>query len=306
MKIDKIFIFILFFFLTGQVNLSGQKVVKAKGYCKIPIARNMSIAQAEADVKACAQREAIANAFGTSITQEDIIRSNNIQNGNKATGSSLFQSFGTLEVRGEWIRTISEPTIKRIIGEKGDDFIECEIEGEVRELKRKKAAFESYPLSSENDVKSKVSEFANDQFVYLYFRSPRKGYLNVYLDDGANTVQLLPYKSSLLENIPVEADKMYIFFSRNKHEGTERVDEYRLSAEKEVEQNVFYILFSPRPFRRPILNNDNLKLSESDRNAGFTFPKYTSSIKFLNYLQEQRLYDSDLELLSIPVLITNK
>jgi len=306
MKIDRIFVLFLFLFLTGHYNLSGQKVVKARGYCKIPIARNISRAQAEADVIACAQKDAIANAFGTSITQEDIIRSNNVQSGNKATGSTSFQSFGTLEVKGEWIKTISEPAIKIINGDKGDDFIECEIVGEVRELKRKEVAFESYPLSSENDTKSKVNEFANDQFVYLYFRSPRKGFLNVFLDDGTNTFQLLPYKSSLLENVPVEADKIYIFFSKNKQEGTERVDEYRLTAEKETEQNVFYILFSPRAFRKPILNNDNTKLSEIDLKNGFTLPKYTSSLKFLSYLQDQRRFDSDLELLRIPVQITNK
>lgn len=307
MKIDKIFVLFLFIFLTGHFNLSGQKVVKSRGYCKIPIVRNISRAQAEADVIACAQKEAIANAFGTSITQEDIVRSNNVQTGNKATGSTSFQSFGTLEVKGEWIKTVSEPTIKIINGEKGgDDFIECEIVGEVRELKRKKAAFESYPLSSENDTKSRVNEFANDQFVYLYFRSPRKGFLNVYLDDGTNTFQLLPYKSSLLENVPVEADKIYVFFSRKKNEGVERVDEYRLNTEKESEQNVFHVMFSPRPFRKPILNNDNSKLSESDQRSGFTLPKYTSSPKFLNYLQELRLFDSDLELSSFPVLITNK
>jgi hypothetical protein len=303
--IDKHLTLFFIFFLALVLTASSQKVVNASGYCKIRIERNMSLEQAIKDVVACAKKNALEQVFGTQITQEDIIRSNNVQKGMEATGSTVFQSVGSFEVKGEWIETKSEET-KRLVGENGDDFIECNIKGKVRELKRKSASFEAYPLSVADNPKSRATDFLNDQSVYLYFRSPSKGFLNVYLDDGANSFQLLPYKSSQLINLPVEADKVYVFFSKNTVKDGERVDEYQLSAEKPQEQNTFYVLFSTKSFPKPILNNDNASLSESDLKSGFTLPKYTSTPKFLSYLQELRTYNPDIELSNFTVLISKK
>jgi hypothetical protein len=304
-KIDNYTILFFISFLALVLTASGQKVVNASGYCKIRIERNMSLEQATKDVVACAKKNALEQVFGTQITQEDIIRSNSVQKGMEATGSTVFQSFGSFEVKGEWIETKSEET-KRLVGENGDDFIECNIKGKVRELKRKPASFETYPLSVADNPKSKATDFLNDQSVYLYFRSPSKGFLNVYLDDGSITQQLIPYKRSQLVNLPVEADKVYIFFSKNNVNGGDRVDEYQLSAEKPQEQNTFYVLFSPNPFAKPILNNDNSTLSESDLKSGFSLPKYTTTPKFMSYLQDLRNYNQDIELSNFTVLISKK
>lgn len=141
--------------------------------------------------------------------------------------------------------------------------IKVSIDGKAREIKNASIDIEAKLLRNGTEEKYESDEFRNGDDLYLYFKSPINGYLAVYLLDE-NTQQvfcLLPYKSSGEPAYKIIHDKPYVFFSCQKaEEKPSEVDEYTMTCEHLIEQNIIYIVFSPNMFAKAFAEDENIGL----------------------------------------------
>ena len=236
--------FLISILLMAVVAMYAQKVQKVTATYTYHAPENVTLEEAKRTALDRAKIQAIADAFGTLVTQSNstIIKNTNGE-------SSLdFVSIGGSDVKGEWIETIGEPRYD-INFTDHNLIIKCYVTGKAREIASAKIEFVAKTLRNGTDNRFEDVNFRNGDDLYLYFLSPISGYLAAYLfDEMAQTVYcILPYKSQTFSAYPIEANKEYVLFSKKDADKSERaiVDEYTLSCENNKEFNTLYILFSP-------------------------------------------------------------
>ena len=111
----------------------------------------------------------------------------------------------------------------------------------------------------------------------------------------------MPYKNSKnTSSIKVEADKEYIFFSKNKDLLKEPVDELTtyLSKNNTPEVNKIFIIFSPENnIIKPILNTNN------NTNEKFEMPDSIYSLEFQKWIQKIKSYNKEIQILTKYITI---
>mgnify|MGYP006903494796 CR=1 FL=1 len=244
--------------LLNLLHLSAQQIEKVHGEYTYHVPDNVSLEEGKRTALERAKIQALADVFGTLVSQKN---STIVKNEN-GKSSVDFLSIGGSDVKGEWIETIGEPTFD-IYYESNMLTIKVCIDGKAREIKNAAIDFEAKLLRNGTEEKYESDEFRNGDDLYLYFKSPINGYLAVYLLDE-NTQQvfcLLPYKSSGDPAYKIVHDKPYIFFSCQKaEENPNEVDEYTMTCEHSMEQNIIYIVFSPNMFAKAFAEDENIKL----------------------------------------------
>ncbi|MDE7421336.1 MAG: DUF4384 domain-containing protein [Muribaculaceae bacterium] len=227
--------------------LFSQKIQKVSAKYTYYAPETMSIEEAKRTALKYAQIQAIADEFGSIVTQSTSLMSSD-KNGQF---DEKFFSLAETDVKGEWIETIGEPVYDIQFGDHVI-AVTCDIKGKAREITQAKVEFIAKPLRNGTSLKYESTEFRDGDDLYLYFQSPVDGFLSVYLlDEMAQTVySILPYKSDNIATVPIVANSEYIFFSVRDAEKIDRgkVDEYKLSCNLEKEYNTMYILFSPSQF----------------------------------------------------------
>lgn len=255
MKLRCVFILLLFLNL---LSISAQKIEKVHGEYTYHVPDNVSMEEGKRTALKRAKIQALADAFGTLVSQNN---STIVKNEN-GKSSVDFLSIGGSDVKGEWIETIGEPKLD-IFYESNMLTIKVSIDGKARKIKNAGIDFEAKLLRNGTEKKFESDEFRNGDDLYLYFKSPINGYLTVYLLDE-NTQQvfcLLPYKSSGEPAYKIIHDKPYIFFSCQKaEEKPNEVDEYTMTGEHSMEQNTIYIVFSPNMFAKAFAEDENVGL----------------------------------------------
>ena len=244
--------------LMNLLTISAQKIEKVHGEYTYHVPDNISLEEGKRTALERAKIQALADAFGTLVSQNN---STIIKNEN-GKSSVDFLSIGGSDVKGEWIETIGEPKFD-IFYESNMLTIKVTIVGKAREIKNANIDFEAKLLRNGTEEKFESDEFRNGDDLYLYFKSPINGYLAVYLLDE-NTQQvfcLLPYKSSGEPAYKIVHDKPYIFFSCQKaEENPNEVDEYTMTCEHSMEQNTIYIVFSPNMFAKAFAEDGSIGL----------------------------------------------
>lgn len=255
MRLRCIFILLM---LLNLLSVSAQKIKKVHCEYTYHVPDNVSLEEGKRTALERAKIQALADAFGTLVTQNNstIVKNENGQS------TIDFLSIGGSDVKGEWIQTVGEP-IFDIFYEGNMLTIKVSVDGKAREIKNASIDFEAKLLRNGTDEKFESDEFKNGDDLYLYFKSPVNGYLAVYLLDE-NTQQvfcLLPYKSSGEPAYKIIHDKPYVFFSCQKAEETpNEVDEYTMTCEHSVEQNTIYIVFSPNMFAKVFAEDESVGL----------------------------------------------
>ncbi|MTI32961.1 hypothetical protein [Xanthovirga aplysinae] len=268
-----------------------QKLFRSKGTAKVKIDPQISKTEARAKARELAIINAIEEKFGSYVEQETNI---DIEN-----GQTKFKVIGNTRVKGEWVKTLREDyteDLRSIEGEYGKEYelwIECEIEGKVREVQQVKVEFEAIPLNCPNKI-CRTTEFQQEEPFYLYFRSPVNGHLSVFMVEEDEAYRLLPYQQ-MAENytdaVPIKEDQPYIFFSTEeehqyyKEFNQQIVDELVLTTEKEIEYVQLYLIFSSNEFQKPLL--DPMIYSREE----FHTPKSLSKGNFQKWLREIRTLD---------------
>lgn len=282
-----------FLFCLIAIVASAQKVKTVGTSVTYYAPETMSLEEAKRNALNRAQIEAIANEFGTIISQNNASIVSN-QNGDSRTD---FISITESDVKGEWIETLDPPKYDINF----DDHllvVTCTVKGKAREIETSKIDVISKPLRNGREVRNESYEFKEGDDLYLYFKSPVDGYLTVFLvDEPSQTVYCaLPYRNSDGNPQKIQADKDYILFSPQDAELSQRsyVDEYVMTANSEKEFNDFYILFSPEPFNKP-----SLKTEEND-----IIPKKIDYHSFQKWLSKLRSKNSNLSLSKILITIS--
>lgn len=253
---------------------------------------NMTIEEAKRTAVERAKIQAIADAFGTIVSQTNTTR---VENSN-GKSSVDFLSIGGSDVKGEWIETIGEPSIS-VSYDKNVLVIKVYIKGRAREITTSSIDIQTHILCNGIDEKSMSTAFKNGDDLYLSFLSPVSGYLSVYLVDSENVAYcLLPYRNQTDGIYKVEANRQYIFFKESEAPERERamVDEYTMTCSRSLEQNNIYVLFSP-----------NLYTKASDRFSEESLPRELTFEKFQKWLQNAKKRDVAFQSQVYTIQISN-
>lgn len=285
--------FIIFVLFLISLNVYGQKRVRVKATYTYHANRNETPADAERIALLRAQIKAIEEAFGVNVSET--------ASGITSTQSDedFFSSYSNSSVKGEWVETIGSP-----VYEYGFDdripVITCTVEGYVKEIKGIRTDFEVKILKNSPNLRFVSNEFNNGDEMYLYFKSPVAGYLNVFLicKDDDTALCLLPYRESNEGAFKVDADREYFFFSKDKATiDPDFVDEYTLTSDRQTELDDLVIIFSPEKF-----NKVSLQLKEEE----LTAIKETTVDKFNKWRAKLQTKINDITLENISIKISNQ
>ncbi|MDR2963180.1 MAG: DUF4384 domain-containing protein [Bacteroidales bacterium] len=255
-------------FVTGillfSANLWAQKAVKVCGEYTYYAPENVSIEQAKRMALDRARLQIVAEKFGTNISQNNVTM---LINENEQS-DVRFRSLMSSEAKGEWLSDASEPQFT--VAYKQDMLIvKVEACGNVREKQYNAPNFAAKVLRNGTEPKFESTDFTHNDDMFLWFRSPTAGYAAVYLVDETNTAYcLLPYRNDSQGSMKIQHGKDYVFFSKQlaHYISPALVDEYSLTASKDVEYNFLYIIFSPNEFYKA---NDMQANSQLPRQLSF-------------------------------------
>ena len=283
--------FVPVLFALFPIGLSAQKVKTVSGSYEYHAPKNISMEEAERIALERAKLQAIADEFGTVVSQSNFT---SVSNRNGESDVDFF-SLGGSETKGEWIETLGEPQFNRSFDEEGNLIIRVTVKGRIREIKQAQIAIEAKVLCNGTDLKFERSDFRNGDDLYLYFKSPVDGYLNVYLlDEATKSVYcLLPYRKSRHGAVFVEHDEGYLFFSKKSAgEYSSEVDEYVMTCSRDMERNILYVMFSPNEFAK-----SSLEKSPNTR------PHQITWIDFQKWIKRNRSRDDDFNVKAIEITI---
>ena len=280
-------VFVLYL-LTFSLVVSAKDWVKICGEERYVVPENVSLRDAKNEALMRAKANALAERFGTIIHQgtTSVIKENNV-----GLNEYFIQTTGQ-ELRGEWIEDIGQP-IYRILFENEMQIVEVSICGKARKRKFAEIDFVAKVMRNDTDNRSETEKFQSGDAFYLYFRTPIKGYLSVYLiDENQQATCLLPYQHQSFHSVAVDANTDYVFFSLKESIDNDFVDEYILTANDDVVQNQLYIIFSPNEF---VKANDEYKTSNL---------RELSFADFQTWLTKNRVYDEKMQVIRKVLTIT--
>lgn len=281
------------FLLVVAVLTHAQKVQKVTATYTYHAPENVTLEHAKATALDRAKIQAIADAFGTIVSQTNSTRLEN-HSGKTAVD---FLSIGGSDVRGEWIETIGEPQYE-ISYEQGMLVIRASVKGRIREIVSAAIDISARVLRNGTEDRFESEEFRSGDDLYLSLISPVDGYLTVYLVDAEQRAFcLLPYRSQRDGIYKVVANRRYLFFNIKEGELQERqyIDEYRVTCEHSLEQNQLYIVFSPQPFAKA-----------ADNATTETLPRELDFKEFQKWLVRCRAKDKQMLSVSKKIVIKSK
>lgn len=276
--------------MTFTSSVFSQKLKTVEGEYTYHAPENVTMEQAKRTALDRAMIQALADEFGTIVSQSNATR---VENKNGQTDID-FLSIGGSEVKGEWIETLGEPQYN--IRYEGDMLIvSVKVKGKAREIVSAGIDFQAKVLRNGTDDKFESDQFRSGDDMYLSFISPVSGYLAVYLVDADNQAYcLLPYRNQSDGIYPVKANQRYLFFNVKEAPQNERsyVDEYVMTCSRLSEQNHIYVIFSPNQF---------VKATDNQSNA--TLPRELKFEDFQRWLTKCRKHDKEMNLRMIPIII---
>jgi len=286
--------YLLIFFVIFTLPVCAQKTHNVKGEYTYYAPENVTPEQAKRTALENAKLMALADEFGTSMS-EDVRSGGKVINGKS---EEYFFSQGSSEVKGEWIETTDEPEYD-IRYEGGQLIVTCRVKGKAREIVNAAIDFKAKVLCNGKEDKFESTQFKNEDDLYLSFQSPVNGYLAVYLEDGEGLVYcLLPYRAQKDGIYPIEANRHYLFFDPKSAPAGEQalVDEYFLTCNGSTEYNQIYIIFSPNQFT---------KASDSDKSVqdGLTLPRQLPREDFYKWLAKCRKHDVGMNVKKVGVTV---
>lgn len=273
---------ILFLLLFFSVTLSAQRVKKVCGEYTYTAPENISLEEAKQIALERAKIQALADEFGTLISQQNLTDVKNRNTESKVN----FLSLSSSDVKGEWVEDVQQPVF-HVVYDQGMLVVKVSVCGKAREITHAEIDFSAKILCNGTEAKYESSSFKNGDDLFLLFQTPVSGYLTVYLVDESQTAYcLLPYMADSKGEVEVTNNKEFLFFSTKGVEKSEanKVDEYTMTCDKELEHNRIYVIFSPNKFTKA---NDS-------KQEGSNLPRKLSYLDFQKWLIKNRTKDKDM------------
>lgn len=271
----------------------SQKMKTVEGEYTYHAPENVTLEEAKRIALDRAKIQALADAFGTIVSQTNATHVQN-RNGNSDID---FLSIGGSEVKGEWIETVGEPQYD-ISYEQGMLVVKVSVKGKAREIVSAQIDIKAKVLRNGTEDKFESDEFRDGDDLYLSFVSPVSGYLAVYLVDAEQKAYcLLPYRSQTDGIYKVEANRRYLFFNIKEAPPQERqyIDEYVMTCSRSSEYNQIYVIFSPQPFAKA-----------ADNASAETLPRELGLEDFQKWSTKCNIKDNNMQIQLKPILIKKK
>ena len=289
----KLFVFLLL--LTFSCVSFGQKVKTVEGEFTYLMPEDVSLSAAKRHTLQQAKLNAIANEFGTIVAQTNLTRMET--NGERS--KMRFNSFGSSDVKGEWIETLGKPEYDVQLID-GAQVVTCRVKGKIREIVTSQADVKVKVLRNGREDRNEDDRFKDGDDLFMSFQTPLKGYLAVYLVDDNEQVQcLLPYLNQQSGIFQVEANRRYVLFS-TKDDPQLYVDEYTMNAERSEEYYQIYVIFSSNLFVKAV-DVASEKVVKGNDIAGY--PRELSFEDFHKWLAKCRRHDKDMCLKKIFISV---
>jgi hypothetical protein len=273
--------------------LFAQKTEKVCGEYTYRAPENISVEQAKLTALERAKLEALAEKFGTNLSQDNATFVTN----ESGQSNMRFLSLSASEVRGEWIEDI-KVEYENPYFEQNMLTVKVSVCGKARKITGAGIDFSAKILCNGTEAKYENDNFKHGDDLFLLFQSPVDGYLAVYLVDETPTAfRMLPYAGDASGRVPVKGGKEYLFFS-SKHVAPSEahsVTEYTMTCGKQTEQNFIYTVFSPNEFTKA---NDILSEGEIILVPELPFDE------FQKWLTKNRTKDKDMKVEIKSITIT--
>lgn len=284
---------ILFAILTisSQALSIGQTVRTVSGTVEYFSPANISMEQAEAKAIEYAKIKLIEDEFGTLVGS---VVSTTISSAGGENVSSTFE-VGESEVRGEWLETVGEPSVRMELRNGKELVYIVSIKGRVRELTNNITEIEAMTLRNGGTKDFRSESFKTGDNLSIFFESSLAGYITVYLVGEDNLAQrLVPFGQSEGGSVTVTANTPYVFFSP---QDASQGNLLELFTAKTIESNRLFVIFSTNDFAHPL---DNIN------NAGFVngiLPNYLAYDEFQSWLHKNRKRDTKMTVKTINFTI---
>ncbi|MCM1356793.1 MAG: hypothetical protein NC212_10365 [Staphylococcus sp.] len=223
----------------------AQKIKKVSVTYTYCAPETMSVEEAKRTALERAKIQAIADEFGTQVSQN----TSTVVSNNNGESDTQFFSTGGSNVKGEWLETTKAPAYQISYAD-GMLVVEVAVSGKIKQLGNFQIPLKVQLLRNGFESRNEDDTFRNGDDLFMQFQSPVSGNLLVYLIDytDGSVFCLLPYSSSQISSVNIQQDKSYIFFS-DKHaenDGCDFVDEYTLTCNSSsgIDFNEIVILFS--------------------------------------------------------------
>ncbi|MGN0035689.1 MAG: DUF4384 domain-containing protein [Bacteroidaceae bacterium] len=285
-------LWLLAFCAAAFTPATAQKVVEVEAEYTYVTSLEVSVVEAKRVATERARLQALADRFGTTISQTNLTH---ISNSN-ANSTLDFLSIGSSEVKGEWLADTKEPEYE-IQFTNENLIVKASVRGKAREVASASVDVDVHLLRNGKERKFESSDFRDGDDLYLLFRTPVDGYMAVYLmDESATAYRLLPYSGQSDGAQQVKAGVDYLFFD-SEAAATEQernlIDDLTITTDKSVEHNEVYVLFSERPFVKP---NDN---QTSER-----LPRSLDADDFQRWMARNRTKDAGMVAVNKLIKIT--
>lgn len=246
---------------------NAQRIKNIEGEYTYHVPENVTLDIAKQTALQRAKIQALANEFGTIVMQNNLSRIEN----NNGKSDVDFWMLGSSEVKGEWIEDTENP-IFDIAYEQGMLIIKCIVKGKAREITIAKPIFEAKVLRNGTSSKFESDNFKSGDDLFLSFKSPIDGYLNIYLYDGyENVIEMLPYRAETIGATQIKGNQQYIFFSQKDCLKRMEVDEYTITCSGNLEINQIILVFSENPFNKVASKEGVVEIN--------TFQRWLSKLK---------------------------
>lgn len=160
-------------------NVCAQKVQTLHGEYLYRAPENVTVEQARRTAVERARLQALAERFGTIVSQ---VNTTLAENRNGSSDLSFFSAGGS-EVKGEWLEDTRDPEIS-VSYEQGMLCIRALVWGRAREIVRSETQVDARLLRNGTEQRFESDEFRDGDDLYLFFRTPVSGFLAVYLVDA--------------------------------------------------------------------------------------------------------------------------
>ncbi len=288
-------VFFVLAFLCLAPVCKAQKIVKVAAEYTYVAPSDVSPEQAKTIAFERARLTALADEFGTIISQDNSTVAVN-ENGKSVVD---FLSLSSSHIKGEWLETLEEKVMSAYYDMNAGLIITVKVVGKARAVKRAQIDIVAKILRNGTDIRAESEDFHHEDDLYLYFRSPAKGNLAVYLSDETKNVYcLLPYRRDTDGKVDIGANRDYVFFSPEMADADNKniVEQYMMLCDKPIEFNQMFIIFSTNAF----VKANDYSLPEECREL----PRQLPFDDFQKWLSKVRTEDRDMVVLQKSIKIS--
>ena len=274
-------VLIVFWIFIG-FTLQAQLITNACGEIDYVVPETQTLSEAKQTAVTQARLKAIADEFGTIVSQTNTTTMHN----SNGKSENSFNSFSENEVRGIWISDTKEPEVS-VMYRNDMMVIHAKVCGQVREQKRETVELQVKPLNK--GIESTL--FKNNDRFSVSFKSAASGYVAIFIRDDNNDIVnvMMPYEDSDGDAREVKSNKEYIFLCTQDSEYP-YTEETILTTSKSIENNTLIVVFSQKKF--------HISLS----NKGEFVPE-VENVKFQKWIHGLRVYDTTVQVEEIVLTI---